>query len=679
MAEAAQQPHLVEIDPDFEPLSRPRSCTWPLPRPEFINPGDSNTSSPVPSVKQEPAGNADFINNLSLLEETDDFTEQKPVILCTDFQCQENCVHQQPPQQQQQQQQQHHQHQHQQQQQQQHPNPQLPHHQHHHQQQQQQQVPLLSSPVGSSSSAAATAAAAQRKSSSSRRNAWGNMSYADLITKAIESSPEKRLTLSQIYDWMVKSVPYFKDKGDSNSSAGWKNSIRHNLSLHSRFVRVQNEGTGKSSWWMLNPEGGKSGKSPRRRAASMDNNSKFTKIRGRAAKKKLSLQGGPDGGADSPGSYSKWPGSPNSHSNDDFDAWNSFRPRTSSNASTLSGRLSPFMPEDDLGEADVHMGYPGAPGAKMTTTLPSLTEMTGSLGHSSENVMENLLDNLNLLSPNNSQVGGGAATPGSSQSSPSPMMQPSPGYPAYSSPSMVSQPQQEYRKYGQAGMNSLSSMPLQTLPESKPSFGSAMGQYSCPAGLLKELLTTDTDQHGELMPSVDTVVSQSSGSCMLPPYSSSQHAAKLMGGGNSHPHGLSHTHPHGVHSQAPATSPAMNGRLLMPLSHSGGTTRLPTAKSPIQMPYGLSSHLSGGCVPGGFCPLNTNGYGRPGLAHPSHPEKLPSDLDDMPIEKFEFDMETVLHDTLMDGDSLDFNFEPMVTQQGFSHGVKTTTHSWVSG
>ncbi|KAK2143431.1 hypothetical protein LSH36_842g00010 [Paralvinella palmiformis] len=58
--------------------------------------------------------------------------------------------------------------------------------------------------------------------SSSRRNAWGNLSYADLITKAIESSPEKRLTLSQIYDWMVQNVPYFKDKGDTNSSAGWK-------------------------------------------------------------------------------------------------------------------------------------------------------------------------------------------------------------------------------------------------------------------------------------------------------------------------------------------------------------------------------------------------------------------------------------------------------------------------
>ncbi len=55
-----------------------------------------------------------------------------------------------------------------------------------------------------------------------RKNAWGNLSYADLITQAIDNSPEKRLTLAQIYDWMVKNVPYFKDKGDSTSSAGWK-------------------------------------------------------------------------------------------------------------------------------------------------------------------------------------------------------------------------------------------------------------------------------------------------------------------------------------------------------------------------------------------------------------------------------------------------------------------------
>ncbi|KHJ48528.1 fork head domain protein [Trichuris suis] len=130
---------------------------------------------------------------------------------------------------------------------------------------------------------------ATNKRTSSRRNAWGNLSYADLITQAILSAPEKRLTLSQIYDWMVKNVPYFRDKGDSNSSAGWKNSIRHNLSLHSRFMRIQNEGPGKSSWWVIDPDA-KPGKSSRRRAGSMEISKKLEKKRGRVRKKMEQLR-----------------------------------------------------------------------------------------------------------------------------------------------------------------------------------------------------------------------------------------------------------------------------------------------------------------------------------------------------------------------------------------------------
>ena len=40
-----------------------------------------------------------------------------------------------------------------------------------------------------------------------------------------------------------------------------QNSIRHNLSLHNRFKRVQSEGSGKSSWWMINPDDGANGHS----------------------------------------------------------------------------------------------------------------------------------------------------------------------------------------------------------------------------------------------------------------------------------------------------------------------------------------------------------------------------------------------------------------------------------
>lgn len=81
-----------------------------------------------------------------------------------------------------------------------------------------------------------TGAALRKTKASSRRNAWGNQSYAELITRAIESTPEKRLTLSQIYDWMVRYVPYFKDKGDSNSSAGWK--VIHDTCVHTTTIHV---------------------------------------------------------------------------------------------------------------------------------------------------------------------------------------------------------------------------------------------------------------------------------------------------------------------------------------------------------------------------------------------------------------------------------------------------------
>lgn len=131
-----------------------------------------------------------------------------------------------------------------------------------------------------------------------------DLNISPFLLRKSAVKPSMLIKESHLYGWictcMLKQICNVLVKGQAQislfvrPSPGFslfllllQNSIRHNLSLHSRFVRVQNEGTGKSSWWMLNPEGGKSGKSPRRRAASMDNNSKFTKSRGRAAKKKV--------------------------------------------------------------------------------------------------------------------------------------------------------------------------------------------------------------------------------------------------------------------------------------------------------------------------------------------------------------------------------------------------------
>ncbi|KAF6038928.1 hypothetical protein EB796_002762 [Bugula neritina] len=180
------------------------------------------------------------------------------------------------------------------------------------------------------------------KKQSARKNAWGNLSYADLITQAIQSSPEKRLTLSQIYDWMVQNVGYFRDKGDSNSSAGWKNSIRHNLSLHNRFMRIQNEGAGKSSWWVINPDA-KPGKAPRRpRGNSMDSKSmsmKATRDRAMKRVRERNSKGllGKDGTISPVSPAHEFTLSPGD---------GGYRDRASSFASNISGRKSPVSDFD---------------------------------------------------------------------------------------------------------------------------------------------------------------------------------------------------------------------------------------------------------------------------------------------------------------------------------------------
>ncbi|EJW78700.1 fork head domain-containing protein [Wuchereria bancrofti] len=105
-------------------------------------------------------------------------------------------------------------------------------------------------------------------------NPWGAESYSDLIAKALKSTFDGRMRLNEIYNWFASNVPYFGNRTSQEQSAGWKNSIRHNLSLHSRFMRIQNEGAGKSSWWVINPDA-KPGRNPRRqRSATLETTTK---------------------------------------------------------------------------------------------------------------------------------------------------------------------------------------------------------------------------------------------------------------------------------------------------------------------------------------------------------------------------------------------------------------------
>ncbi|XP_004702056.2 forkhead box protein O3 [Echinops telfairi] len=528
----------------------------------------------------------------------------------------------------------------------------------------------------------------QPRKCSSRRNAWGNLSYADLITRAIESSPDKRLTLSQIYEWMVRCVPYFKDKGDSNSSAGWKNSIRHNLSLHSRFMRVQNEGTGKSSWWIINPDGGKSGKAPRRRAVSMDNSNKYTKSRGRAAKKKAALQTAPESAdLDSPTQLSKWPGSPTSRSSDELDAWTDFRSRTNSNASTVSGRLSPILAGTELdgGQDDdaplSPMLYSSSASLSPSVSkpcpveLPRLTDMAGTMNLNdglADNLMDDLLDNITLPPAQPSPTGV--------------LLQQSSSFPYSAKGSGLGSPTSSFSStvFGPPSLNSLRQSPMQTIQENKPATFSSMSHYGNQT--LQDLLTSDSLSHSDvMMTQSDPLMSQASTavsaqnsrrSVMLRSDPMMSFAAQPNQGSLVNQNLL---HQHQTQSALGGSRALSNSVSNMGLSDSGS---LGSAKHQQQSPISQSMQTLSDSLSG------SSSYSTSSHLPAMGQERFPSDLDlDMFNGSLECDVESIIRSELMDADGLDFNFDSLISTQNvvglnvgsFTGAKQASSQSWVPG
>eukprot|EP00912_Choanoflagellata_sp_UC4_P001039 UC4_evm1s640 len=72
-------------------------------------------------------------------------------------------------------------------------------------------------------------------------------SFPCLIGMALRRAKGKQMAVGEIYEFIISKFPYY-----ATAKAGWKNSVRHNLSLNKFFVKLEKEDKKiKSSQWTI--------------------------------------------------------------------------------------------------------------------------------------------------------------------------------------------------------------------------------------------------------------------------------------------------------------------------------------------------------------------------------------------------------------------------------------------
>ncbi|KAG5289720.1 forkhead domain-containing protein [Histoplasma ohiense] len=104
--------------------------------------------------------------------------------------------------------------------------------------------------------------------------------YSKLIWRALQSVPDNKMTLKEIYEWFEKNT----NKARNSDSKGWQNSIRHNLSMNAAFEGVKDtsspDGTPRktANVWVLTKEALQNGVQSTTRYRKVGSHKKLSKL-----------------------------------------------------------------------------------------------------------------------------------------------------------------------------------------------------------------------------------------------------------------------------------------------------------------------------------------------------------------------------------------------------------------
>lgn len=304
--------------------------------------------------------------------------------------------------------------------------------------------------------------------------------------------------------------------------------------------------------------------------------------------------------------------------------WNTFRPRTSSNASTISARLSPILTEqDDLHDEEL---------------LPSLVYSSAS-SNVPPTVTEELelIDGLNLMSPSSSVLS-------TQQSASSGQIQRDSSFPLRNA----------------AGQTTTFSNSLFNPVDI--SLQSSVSHFSAPQSLEALLTSSSPPPRDVMMTQVDPVLPQT-GNRM-------NSRTLLLLGGQAAQSKMSSGNPRGkpTEQQAEPVSASVLPSTLPIVTSPQNTASITSLKTPLSATTAQSVQLGSPLLLSSASPAPL------GL----NQDRLPIDLDiDMYMEDLECDMDYIINSELMDGEGLDFNFEPILSTPSYPSTSQASNHTWV--